>query len=144
MRTKGSRIIAYAINEFESVKITLKEEYLGEGCDEDCNLFDKYRYTVQKDNIEEWTDWPGEVELHAYRYVKHAWEKFRELIDSEHDGLGECSIKQVHLCDGFIEDYEDAIDPQPYTRSSTYGDYGPSNPWDAPGMSVSDFIRGVY
>ena len=22
-------------------------------------------------------------------------------------------------------------------------DYGPSNPWDAPGMRVSDFIRGV-
>lgn len=27
-----------------------------------------------------------------------------------------------------------------YTPSSTYGDYGPSNPWDAPGMSMSDFI----
>ena len=25
-------------------------------------------------------------------------------------------------------------------RSSTYRDYGPSNPWDAPGMSVKDFI----
>jgi hypothetical protein len=24
--------------------------------------------------------------------------------------------------------------------SSTAGDYGPSNPWDAPGMSVHDFI----
>lgn len=24
--------------------------------------------------------------------------------------------------------------------SSTAGDYGPSNPWDAPGMSISDFI----
>ena len=23
-------------------------------------------------------------------------------------------------------------------------EYGPSNPWDAPGMSVSDFISGVY
>lgn len=26
------------------------------------------------------------------------------------------------------------------TRSSSAGDYSPSNPWDAPGMSVSDFI----
>lgn len=24
--------------------------------------------------------------------------------------------------------------------SCTYGDYSPSNPWDAPGMSVRDFI----
>lgn len=27
-----------------------------------------------------------------------------------------------------------------YTPSSTGGDYGPSNPWDAPGMSIRDFI----
>lgn len=27
-----------------------------------------------------------------------------------------------------------------YTRSSTNGDYSPSNPWDAPGMGISDFI----
>lgn len=27
-----------------------------------------------------------------------------------------------------------------YTPSATNGDYGPSNPWDAPGMSVRDFI----
>lgn len=27
-----------------------------------------------------------------------------------------------------------------YTPSSTARDYGPSNPWDAPGMSIHDFI----
>jgi hypothetical protein len=27
-----------------------------------------------------------------------------------------------------------------YTPSSTNGDYSPSNPWDAPGMSIHDFI----
>ena len=27
-----------------------------------------------------------------------------------------------------------------YAPSSTYGDYSPSNPWDAPGMSIHDFI----
>ena len=27
-----------------------------------------------------------------------------------------------------------------YIPSSTMGDYGPSNPWDAPGMSEKDFI----
>jgi len=27
-----------------------------------------------------------------------------------------------------------------YTPSSTYGDYSPSNPWGAPGMSIKDFI----
>ena len=34
---------------------------------------------------------------------------------------------------GFEEDDE-------YCPSSTNGDYSPSNPWDAPGMSISDFI----
>jgi hypothetical protein len=27
-----------------------------------------------------------------------------------------------------------------YIPSSTDGDYSPSNPWDAPGMSIRDFI----
>lgn len=27
-----------------------------------------------------------------------------------------------------------------YTPSCTNHDYGPSNPWDAPGMSIHDFI----
>ena len=27
-----------------------------------------------------------------------------------------------------------------YCPSSTGGDYSPSNPWDAPGMSIKDFI----
>ena len=31
-------------------------------------------------------------------------------------------------------------DDEDYIPSSTNGDYSPSNPWDAPGMSVSDFI----
>ena len=31
-------------------------------------------------------------------------------------------------------DYDD------YTPSATRGDYSPSNPWDAPGMSIHDFI----
>ena len=36
------------------------------------------------------------------------------------------------------DDYPD--DEDEYRPSSTNGDYGPSNPWDAPGMSVRDFI----
>lgn len=36
---------------------------------------------------------------------------------------------------GVDEDEDDE-----YTPSSTNGDYSPSNPWDAPGMSIKDFI----
>jgi hypothetical protein len=38
--------------------------------------------------------------------------------------------------EGFEKEYDD----EEYEPSSTGGDYSPSNPWDAPGMSVSDFI----
>ena len=37
------------------------------------------------------------------------------------------------------EEYEEE-DEDPFEEEP---DYGPSNPWDAPGMNVSDFIRGV-
>lgn len=38
------------------------------------------------------------------------------------------------------EDEEECDDDDDYEPSSENGDYGPSNPWDAPGMSVHDFI----
>lgn len=37
-------------------------------------------------------------------------------------------------------DYEEEADIRPYTKSATAGDYGPSNPWNAEGMRISDFI----
>lgn len=63
-----------------------------------------------------------------------------------------------HLTDAELIDYiEHFYDPQPeidwdefcreeaeyeerYTPCATNRDYGPSNPWDAPGMSIHDFI----
>ena len=41
--------------------------------------------------------------------------------------------------DSYDED-EKMFDDEDYIPSSTYRDYGPSNPWDAPGMSIKDFI----
>lgn len=38
------------------------------------------------------------------------------------------------------EDEEFDEDDDDYVPSAENGDYGPSNPWDAPGMSVHDFI----
>lgn len=39
-----------------------------------------------------------------------------------------------------IEDDEEDDEDEEYCPSSTAGDYGPGNPWDAPGMSIKDFI----
>jgi hypothetical protein len=38
----------------------------------------------------------------------------------------------------FVADY--FKEPEEYIPSSSNGDYSPSNPWDAPGMKMSDFI----
>lgn len=44
--------------------------------------------------------------------------------------------KYIHL---LYEDTEEDLEEE-YVPSSENGDYSPSNPWDAPGMSVKDFI----
>lgn len=41
---------------------------------------------------------------------------------------------------GVDEDEEEYYEDEEYIPSSENGDYGPSNPWDAPGMRISDFI----
>lgn len=43
------------------------------------------------------------------------------------------------LEDADTDDWDDDWDDE-YIPSAENGDYSPSNPWDAPGMSVSDFI----
>ncbi len=78
--------------------------------------------TVLKDGLIE----DGEEE--AYRYMADV----AELSDTEAEYLG---------LD--MEQYKDATgkDANNHTvPSCTGGDYSPANPWDAPGMGVSDFV----
>ena len=77
--------------------------------------------TVLKDGLIE-----GDEE-EAYRYMADVVEL--SVIEAEYFGL---DMEQYRAAAG-----EDADSD---TISSTGGDYGPANPWDAPGMSVSDFI----
>ena len=51
----------------------------------------------------------------------------------EHDG--ESADNRDYDAQYDYDDYEEDY------RSSTRGDYGPGNPWDAPGMSIHDFIQ---
>jgi hypothetical protein len=41
---------------------------------------------------------------------------------------------------GYVIECVDEFEDEDYVPSSTNGDYSPSNPWDAPGMSIKDFI----
>ena len=67
-------------------------------------------------------------------------------IDDESEAM-QLGYDVRHEMDKYDYDEETAIDVvmrreygRDYISSSTNGDYSPSNPWDAPGMSVSDFI----
>lgn len=77
--------------------------------------------TVLKDGLIE------NDEEEAYRYMAD----IAELSDTEAEYLG-LDMERYRDATG-----EDADNPAP---SSAGGDYSPANPWDAPGMSTSDFI----
>ena len=52
--------------------------------------------------------------------------------------------ENVMVCEDF-NDYFPSYDEYEEDCEMEYEkDYGPSNPWDAPGMKISDFIKGVY
>lgn len=54
-----------------------------------------------------------------------------------------CYLAETEMVDGntdACEDFEKYYGCDEYTPSATNGDYSPSNPWDAPGMSIRDFI----
>lgn len=52
---------------------------------------------------------------------------------------GEIDFSDGCLVDSSISIVEDESEND-YTPSAERGDYSPSNPWDAPGMKMSDFI----
>lgn len=67
---------------------------------------------------------------------KHCARCFRDPHDL-------CFLAETEIVDGesdACEDFVMAYDDEEYTPSATRGDYSPSNPWDAPGMSMSDFF----
>jgi hypothetical protein len=48
---------------------------------------------------------------------------------------------RVDFSDGEVTEAEYTLEEfGEYIPSAENGDYSPSNPWDAPGMSISDFI----
>lgn len=57
-----------------------------------------------------------------------------------------CLQEATELGQTFFPDYpsyacdEFEWDKEEYIPSATMGDYGPSNPWDAPGCSIKMFI----
>ncbi len=80
----------------------------------------------------DWIEWVcQETNCKNYAEVleKHTKEEL-EKLEKEYDAwMMEFESDEY----AFENDYD-------YVPSSTNGDYSPSNPWDAPGMSIYDFI----
>ena len=72
--------------------------------------------------------------------------------EAEKTFISKATEGEFDFSDGTVEEtsyvIEDTNEPEwdepdwddDYIPSSTNGDYSPSNPWDAPGMKISDFI----
>ena len=81
---------------------------------------------------------------------KHiSWSRMGEIAAVLKDGLLEDGIEEACRYMADVAELSDSeaeyfgLDMEQYrdaAPSSTGSDYSPSNPWDAPGMSVSDFI----
>ena len=69
------------------------------------------------------------------------WDGMRECcLDYEMATTEEEEIKAAKDCKRYEEGTPSCLEDDYYCPSSTGGDYSPSNPWDAPGMSIKDFI----
>lgn len=79
-----------------------------------------------------WQEWV--CERTGYKYYDLVLEDFTEeeleKLEDEYDEY----VMDIE----FGSDWRDYDDD--YVPSSSNGDYSPSNPWDAPGMNIHDFI----
>lgn len=127
------KLIAIAEDE-EIGKLTLSQEGSHYNDDYDAQIVgvkyhvNFYESLWQESNIYE--------EDHTYRMIKPAYDTYKKLLKRH-------GFKSVKLCPDFVDRFEAELDPDyddHYIPSATNGDYSPSNPWDAPGMSIHDFI----
>ena len=93
---------------------------------------DKYRYRFMENDID--------IKAEEHTLIALA----KALREAEVEGTLSDLAYQIEYefdIDGVrSEDEEFDEDDDDYVPSAENGDYGPSNPWDAPGMSVHDFI----
>lgn len=108
---------------------TIVEEWIAEDSGRECSNTEQYM--IKDDGEGEYVTLPG-YEDHWRLYAVGAdnfplEEMMRQSENDDAELYGENPYSDEDL-------YDDNY------RSSSAGDYGPSNPWDAPGMSMSDFI----
>lgn len=86
---------------------------------------DKYRYQFNENDVE--------IKAEEHTLIDLAKALRKAQVEGTLSDLA-YQIEYEFDIDG-VRSYDDD-----YTPSAENGDYSPSNPWDAPGMKLSDFI----
>lgn len=97
------------------------------------------KYQTKEEQIAEQKRWIKEDPTYADRLDE--WiDGLREELQKTPEQREEESRQFIEgLCESEWE-FEHQWNDWNYCPSATNRDYGPSNPWDAPGMSIRDFI----
>ena len=74
-----------------------------------------------------------------YRFFS-GWDGLVSCMDYEMATTEEEEIKSAKDCPKYKEGTPSCLEDDEYCPSAINRDYSPSNPWDAPGMSIRDFI----
>ena len=82
---------------------------------------------------------------HLHNDLKHAYDEFsreaRKTVRFGGEKVKRPFYGKIKYSDDWYYYREELIDDEEESGpSSTSGDYGPGNPWDAPGMKMGDFM----
>ena len=74
------------------------------------------------------------------RRCHNGWGGLEMCMGYEMACTEEEEIEMAFDCKSYEEGTPSCLEEERYIPSATNGDYSPSSPWNAPGMSVRDFI----
>lgn len=75
-----------------------------------------------------------------HRCYASSWIGIDYCLDYEMSTTEEEEIQNAKSCRRYEEGTPDCLMSDDYCPSASAGDYSPSAPWNAPGMSIKDFI----
>ena len=125
----------FTVTSVDPARLTceITEEWLSEDTGRECKQTGVYRINTDKET--------GELYFKNKKYLEYA--EYGKFYANSAMNYLERVPEEFNELD-FVDDYdyigEDIGTEDDYTPSATRGDYSPSNPWDAPGMSIHDFI----
>jgi len=101
--------------------------------------FSDHRFFVVKHRIMDWDNACWDV---FFNDLRSAMAEFGKEVNRK-ARYGDGRIERIYGKPKYSEEWKYVRDELvPYCETSERN-YSPTNPWDAPGMKVSDFIRGV-